>query len=457
MRTLKLTAVALCAALVVVAPFAGVAGAAAPPTAEAHAVPKAVLPSLAPIVRRVLPAVVSVSAAEASEAEAVGSGFIIDPAGEIVTNNHVIEGAKSIKVTLRDGSTYEAKVLGRDKETDLALLKIDAPEPLPFVGWGDSGAVEVGDWVVAIGNPFDLGGTVTAGIVSALDRSMSSSPYNDFIQVDAPINKGNSGGPTFNMSGVVIGVNTAIYSPSGGSVGIGFDIPSNVAQGITRQLREHGRVARGWLGAKIQSVTPILADSFGLADTNGALVAAVVPGGPAEAAGIKQGDVIVSVNDHPIKKPDDVMRRMAAIQPEQGFWLMVARDGYQQVITATAGDRSAIHQSAAVAPRPGERKETAFPSLGLAVAPLDSHWRDAFHIPENVHGMVVSSVAPKGFAAGHGFKEGDVIERINRKSVTSYDEGVADLLRQAATGKVALLLNRDGVERFVGLSVPTQP
>ncbi len=300
-------------------------------TAQVHKEPLVPLPSLAPLVQRVLPAVVSISArlngdaateAGQSAAEgdqsspfddllrrffenrgiphpgrevmALGSGFIIDASGYIVTNNHVVGNSDKITVILQDNSRHPAKVIGRDEKTDLALLKIDAKDKLPFVTWGDSDQAKVGDWVMAVGNPFSLGGTVTAGIISALGRNLNEGPYDDFIQIDAPINRGNSGGPTFDLSGEVIGINTAIYSPSGGSVGIGFALPSNTAKGVVAQLKEHGHVTRSWLGVAVQGISPTIAKSLGINpdQPTGALVATVTPNSPAAKAGIKQGDVI---------------------------------------------------------------------------------------------------------------------------------------------------------------------
>ncbi|HUN46798.1 MAG TPA: Do family serine endopeptidase, partial [Stellaceae bacterium] len=315
------------------------------------------MPSLAPLTKKVLPAVVNVSVVEKAGAAddqsddeedaspgmpnipqgtpfddflrkffeqqginpdhpqqqqraqrmALGSGFIIDPAGYVVTNNHVIDGSEKVTVILQDDSKHVAKIVGRDTKTDLALLKIDnGGKPLPAVSFGDSGAEQVGDWVVAVGNPFGLGGTVSAGIISAQGRDIHSGPYDNFLQIDAPINRGNSGGPTFNLKGEVIGINTAIYSPNGGSVGIGFAIPSNLAKPVIDQLREHGKVSRGWLGVQIQEVTPAIAKSMSLPNDHGALVADVTKGSPAEKAGFKQGDVIESFNGHQIEKLRDL-------------------------------------------------------------------------------------------------------------------------------------------------------
>ena len=343
------------------------------------------LPSLAPMVRRVMPAVVNVSVimnAQAQEGEqeaepetptfppspfddfirrffeqqgmpnqperqrspppsgkvtAAGSAFIIDPSGEIVTNNHVVGDADKITVVFQDNSRHPARLVGRDEQTDIALLKIDTDKPLPFVTWGDSDAASVGDWVIAVGNPFGLGGTVTAGIVSALGRNIQSGPYDDFLQLDAAINRGNSGGPTFDLSGHVIGINTAIYSPSGGSVGIGFAVPSNLARNIVQQLKDHGHVSRGWLGVQIQGISPEIAKSFGLdpANPKGALVADVVRDSPAAKAGFEPGDVILRFGDREIKDAHDLPRLVAETPTGQRVDITVLRDGKERKLTAT--------------------------------------------------------------------------------------------------------------------------
>src|SRR6202043_636336 len=233
---------------------------------------------------------------------ALGSGFIIDPSGYVVTNSHVVGDASKVEVTLQDDSKYPAKIIGRDPKTDIALLKIKADKPLPYVTFGDSSAAQVGDWVMAVGNPFGLGGTVTTGIISARGRDIHSGPYDDFLQIDAPINRGNSGGPTFNLKGEVIGINTAIYSPNGGSVGIGFAIPANLAKPVIEQIKQHGKVSRGWLGVQIQEVTPAIAKNLALPGDHGALVADVTKGGPAEKAGVQPGDVIESFGGQEIAK-----------------------------------------------------------------------------------------------------------------------------------------------------------
>ena len=247
---------------------------------------------------------------------ALGSGFIVDPSGYVVTNNHVIGDAGKVEVTLQDNSKYTAKIVGRDPKTDIAVLKIKADKQLPYVTFGDSSAAQVGDWVMAVGNPFGLGGTVTTGIVSARGRDIHSGPFDDFLQIDAPINRGNSGGPTFNLEGEVVGINTAIYSPNGGSVGIGFAVPSNAAKTIVTELEQHGKVSRGWLGVQIQEVTPAIAASLGLHGEQGAMVAVVTPDSPGAKAGLKQGDVILSFNGSEVDHLRDLPRLVAATAPD---------------------------------------------------------------------------------------------------------------------------------------------
>src|SRR5690606_23539567 len=267
----------------------------------------------------------------------IGSGFIIDPEGYIVTNNHVAEDADKITVTLQGGKEYEAELIGADPKTDLALVKIDADESLPYVEWGDSDTARVGDWIIAVGNPFGLGQTVTTGIISARGRSIGAGPYDDFLQVSAPINRGNSGGPTLDTHGRVIGVNTAIFSPSGGSVGIGFAIPSNMAADDVRQLKELGKVERGWLGVMIQTVNEDLAAGLNLPSAEGAIVSQVTPGGPAEKAGIRQGDVIVAVNGERIEEMRELPRVIAGIPAGEKAKIDIWRDGREMTVSATIG------------------------------------------------------------------------------------------------------------------------
>jgi serine protease Do len=271
------------------------------------------------------------------EQHALGSGFIIDPAGYIVTNNHVVDGAHDVSVTLTDGNKYKARVIGRDTKTDLALLKIDAGHTLPYVAFGDSDNEHEGDWVIAVGNPYGLGGTVTAGIVSAHGRNINAGPYDDFMQIDAPINPGNSGGPLFNQSGQVIGIDTAIYSPSGGSVGIGFAIPSNVAKDIVAQLRDHGKVARGWLGVQMQPLTPTLAKAVGLSGNQGVVVDSLVDGSPAAHASLQQGDVITAFNGKPIKDARDLALAVAGTQRGQTASLTIWRGDHSRSVNVAIG------------------------------------------------------------------------------------------------------------------------
>ena len=467
------------------------AGAAAGPddneTTQIQKAPPIALPSLSPLVQRVLPAVVNISSQlnrdaassnqpseqgdEASpldefmrrffenrglpqlhrRATALGSGFIIDPTGYVATNNHVVGNADQITVILQDNSRHPAKIIGRDDKTDLALLKIETKQQLPFVVWGDSDAAKVGDWVVAVGNPFGLGGTVTAGIISALGRNINEGPYDDFIQIDAPINRGNSGGPTFSLSGEVIGINTAIYSPSGGSVGIGFAVPSNTAKYVIRQLKEKGHVTRGWLGVSIQAITPSIARSLGLdaEQPKGALVAAVTPNSPAAKAGIKQGDVIISAGGHAIKTSHDLPRIVAAAPTGQRLQLKVLRGGKETTLDAAVGEMPENPQQVATAPSGAE--ETT--SLGLRLAPLTADLRRQHRIPKDVDGVVVSQVAGNSPAASLGIEPGDVIMSIDQRPATSPEQAAAELKEAAAKGNILLLLNRRGQTQFIGMSV----
>ncbi len=267
---------------------------------------------------------------------AQGSGFLISSDGYIVTNNHVVENATDVQVSMQDGRTIPATVVGTDKKTDLALLKLKTGSNYPYVQWGSS-VPRVGDWVIAVGNPFGLGGTVTAGIVSARGRDIGAGPYDDFLQIDAPVNRGNSGGPTFNTEGQVVGINTAIFSPSGGSVGIGFAIPTEVAKGVIQELKDKGMVARGWLGIQIQPVTADIADSLGLKDTKGALVAEPQKGSPAGEAGIKSGDVITAVNNEAVDGPKELSRKIAGMGPDKKVELTVWHEGSQETVDVTLG------------------------------------------------------------------------------------------------------------------------
>ena len=285
--------------------------------------------------------------AERGGGRALGSGFVIDPAGYIVTNNHVIRNSTRIKVTLSDGSEYPAKIVGHDPKTDLALIKIDAGRRLPYVAWGDSNNARTGDWVVAMGNPYGLGGTVTAGIVSAHDRDIHSSAYDDYLQIDAPINPGNSGGPVFDQAGHVVGIDTAIYSPSGGSVGIGFAIPSNLAKNIVAQLREHGSIERGWLGVSMQQMTPDMAKAVGIRPDQGVMVASVQANSPAAHAEVRQGDVITGFNGVAIKAPRDLAVAVANLPAGRTATMAVWRDGRMHDLSVTMGTQPQENVAAA--------------------------------------------------------------------------------------------------------------
>ncbi|BBK42304.1 serine protease [Allostella vacuolata] len=382
-------------------------------------------------------------------ARAAGSGFVVDASGFIVTNNHVIEDADEITVTMQDGTELKAKLVGRDPKTDLAVLKVDAGRPLPYVAFGDSSRARVGEWVVAVGNPFGLGGTVTVGVLSARGRDLQSGPFDDYLQIDASINRGNSGGPTFNLAGEVIGINTAIYSPNGGSVGIGFAVPSNLAKPVIDQLKATGRVERGWLGVQIQPVTPDIADSVNLDRPRGALVTSVQGDSPAIRAGVRQGDVIVGFNGRTVDRVRDLTQAVAATAAGSRAEVLVWRDGRETRLTASIAKLEADKAAAA----DNEPADEQSGKLGLALAPIDRDARREHGIPASVKGVLVASVSPDSAAADKGIRAGDVIVKIGGRSVTNPDE-VAERVT-AAQGErrksILLLLNRQGTERFVAL------
>jgi serine protease Do len=374
---------------------------------------------------------------------AQGSGFFISADGYIVTNNHVVDHATDVTVTTVDGKTMEAKVIGTDPKTDLALLKVKEGGDVPFVAFA-SEAPRVGDWVIAVGNPFGLGGTVTAGIVSARGRDIGSGPYDDFLQIDAPVNRGNSGGPTFNAEGQVVGVNTAIFSPSGGSVGIGFAISSDVVKSVVQSLKDHGSVARGWLGVEIQPVSADIADSLGVKAASGALVSLAQPNSPALAAGVKTGDIITSVNGEPVADPKELARKIALLGPNKTAELGVIRNGAAQTISVTLsamkGDKEA--KADASATQPGEPTELA--RLGLTVEPAHA----------GREGVTVAQVDPDGVAAQKGLQTGDVILDAGGKPVASAADITAALDAAKASGHKAVLLRVKSGDnfRFVALS-----
>jgi len=339
-----------------------------------------------------------------------GSGFFISADGYAVTNNHVVDKAKTVEVIMDDGKTLSAKVIGTDSRTDLALIKVEGRD-FPYVKLSDK-APRIGDWVVAVGNPFGLGGTVTAGIISARGRDIGSGPYDDYIQIDAPINKGNSGGPTFDMDGNVIGVNTAIFSPSGGSVGIGFDIPAETVKSVVAQLKDKGTVNRGWIGTQIQPVTADIAESLGMKGSEGALVTEPQANGPAAKAGILSGDVITAVNGHAVKDARDLARQIGAMAPGTTAKLNVWRKGEEKTISLTLGELPKEREARAATPDSAPQG-TDTPKLGLTIAPA------AQVAGGGAEGVVVTSVDPNGPASEQGVKTGDVILDVGGKTVAS--------------------------------------
>src|SRR5450432_1393260 len=341
-----------------------------------------------------------------------GSGFFISPDGYAVTNNHVVDGADKVEVTTDDGKTYTAKVIGTDARTDVALIKVEGGSNFPFAKLSD-GKPRIGDWVLAVGNPFGLGGTVTAGIVSASGRDIGNGPYDDFIQIDAPVNKGNSGGPAFNTEGEVMGVNTAIYSPSGGSVGIAFSIPASTVKNVIAQLKDKGSVSRGWIGVQIQPVTPDIADSLGLKKAEGALVAEPQANGPAAKAGIEPGDVVTAVNGQSIKDARELARTIGGLAPGNAVKLDVLHKGKDAVINLTLGNLPNAQAAQADSGNGNSTQGADVPRLGMTVAPASSV------AGAGKTGVVVTAVDPKGAASDHGFREGDVILEVAGKSVAN--------------------------------------
>ena len=394
-------------------------------------------------------------------ARSLGSGFIIDSSGVIITNNHVIADADEIKVRLQDETEFKARILGRDPKTDLAVLRIEPGQrKLKAVKFGDSNKLRVGDWVVAIGNPFGLGGTVTAGIVSARGRDINQGPYDDFIQTDASINKGNSGGPLFNLKGEVIGINTAIFSQSGGSVGIGFAVASRLAKPVITQLRDFGRTKRGWLGVRIQMVTDEIAESFGLKDTSGALVAEVSQNGPAKKAGIKPGDVILTFNG----KKVEAMRRLPRIVAETPIGIAVPvelwRNGRKKKIIVRIGeleeDQIAKTSGGIKQGKKQKLRLVKLNRLGLSLEDMNSKLRKQFSIDTKVNGVVVTSLDPNGLAAEKGVRLGDVLVEVDQtkvKTAVAVEKIISKISKTKRKKSVLFTINRQGSIRFLGLRV----
>jgi serine protease Do len=388
-------------------------------------------------------------------AVSAGSGFIIDKSGYIVTNNHVVDASKKITVKLQDGRSFTAKLIGTDPATDVALLKVNSSKPLPSVEFGNDKNLRVGDWVVAVGNPFGLSNSVTAGIVSSLGRDIESSqPYTNFIQIDAPINRGNSGGPTFDLRGQVVGMNSMIFSPTGGSVGIGFAIPASVIQDVVAQLKTSGHVTRGWLGVSIQSVTPDIADSLGLKDHKGALVAQVVPDGPAAKSGFQQGDIVTAIDGQVVDDAHDLTRKVAAVQTGKAATFTVNRGGKLVDLKVTIGTRP--DQIAANEPA-GNAAPSSARSAGLALSSLTPQARRMFNLDDSVNsGVVITRVDPDSDAANKGLQPGDVVLKINNRTVKSpadFETGVSEAQKGGRKSVLLLVARSSGTTGFVAIDI----
>jgi serine protease Do len=377
--------------------------------------------------------------------QSLGSGFIIDPKGLVVTNNHVIEKADEVTVRTVDGEEYQAEVIGRDQEGDLALLRIKSDQDFPFVKWGSSKKARVGDWVLSIGNPFGLGGSVTAGIISAHHRQISGGPFDDFIQTDASINRGNSGGPLFNLDGEVIGVNTAIFSPTGGNVGIAFSIPSDQAQRVISQIEEHGYVRRGFLGVQIQAVDKMTAEALGLEKAKGALVNSVTPDSPAAKSGIREGDIIVEFNDEEVEDSTALVKVVSALGDKEKATLTVLRDGKRVNLSVVTGER----------PRPDDPTTPAQPSvteeLGMNLSGLTVLLRQQYDVPDDVNGAIVLQVAPD---LRQRIAPGDVIVEVNRKAVSSPEDVSAAIKSIREEGRSAALLRVYRAGNYYFIPIP---
>jgi serine protease Do len=390
-----------------------------------------------------------------------GSGFFISADGYIVTNNHVVENAETIKVVLKDETELEAEIVGRDEATDLAVLRVkNRRGPFPFVSFENAGKPRVGDWVITLGNPFGLGGTATAGIVSAYGRDIGET-FVDYIQIDAPINRGNSGGPTFDIYGRVIGVNTAIFSPSGGSVGIGFAIPSEVAEAVTRQLIAGGRVERGYIGATIQNFTAEMAEAQGMGDQKGAIVSDISPGGPSSRAGVQVGDIVVAVNGIAVKSSSDLTRQVARVRSGDVLRLDVIREGKKRVIEVRSGVRPSERELAANdnsgggSAAPGTPPSARAPVLGMSLGPLDEATRNRLNLPADVRGALVESVDQGSDAGSKGLRRGDVVVRANDRAVATPADlaSVVEAARKAGRTSVLVGIFRNGRTAFLPLKI----
>lgn len=379
-----------------------------------------------------------------------GSGFFISEDGYIVTNNHVVQDGQAFTIIMNDGTELEAKLVGKDNRTDLAVLKVDSDKKFTYVDFADDNKARVGDWVVAVGNPFGLGGTVTAGIISARGRDIGAGPYDDYLQVDAAVNRGNSGGPTFNLSGEVVGINTAIFSPSGGNVGIAFAIPASVAKDVVQDLIKDGSVVRGWLGVQIQPVSEDIAESLGLSEAAGALVVEPQAGSPGEKAGIKEGDVVTALNGDTIESPRDLARKVAAIEPGTEADVTIWRGGKPMDIKLTIGTLPSDQQASATqgdepqAEEPAPSSEKALADLGVSVMPSDDG-----------AGASITSVDPDSEAAARGLKEGEKIVTVNNQAVQSADDilKVIDAAKKDGRTKALFQIEAERGSRFVALPI----
>ena len=385
----------------------------------------------------------------------IGSGFIISADGYVVTNHHVVKDADEIIVTLTDGVEYQAKLQGNDSKTDLALLKLEGANDLPYVAWGDDDNSRVGDWVLAIGNPFGLGGSASVGIISARGRDIRSGPYDDYIQVDAAINRGNSGGPLFNLKGEVIGINTAIYSPNGGSVGIGFSIPSGMAENVISQLRDSGEVQRAWIGVEIQTLSKELAEGFGRKNAHGALISNVVAGKPAAKAGMQAGDIILSFDGDEINEMRDLPRIVAQSVVGKNYKVVVWRDGGKKNLTIKT-DRFPDNLGIASGERENVPEEVELSNvLGAQLSTLDDDVRSQFSLSEDLSGVLVEEVDPRGLAARNGLRSGDVITSVNNARVSRPSQVIKQVsdAKKNDRSKIVILLQRNNSSRFIAFDL----
>jgi serine protease Do len=399
---------------------------------------------------------------QARRVNSLGSGFIIDPSGLVVTNNHVIADADEISVILNDGTRMKATLVGHDQKTDLALLRVtpDPNKPLKAVKFGDSDKLRLGEWVVAIGNPFSLGGTVTAGIVSARNRDINSGPYDNYIQTDAAINRGNSGGPLFNLDGDVVGINTAIISPTGGSIGIGFSVPSKTAIPVIDQLRQFGETRRGWLGVKIQQVTDEIAESLSIKPARGALVAGIDDRGPAKPAGIEAGDVIIKFDGRDIKEMHDLPRVVADTPVGKVVQVVVVRKGQEVTKSVTLGRLEDTDKLAAVVPNkdtpPPQEKTVVQKALGLDLADMNDSLRKRYKIKDSVNGVVITAVDANSAASEKRLSPGDVVVEVAQeqvKTAADLQKRVDALKKDGRKAALLLVSTADGELRFVAISL----